>query len=33
MGTQQLHGRAREIRDMFPIGAFPPQLPLINVSA
>jgi hypothetical protein len=32
MGTEQLRGRAREIRDMFPIGAFPPQLPL-NVSA
>jgi hypothetical protein len=26
-GVLQLRDRAREIRDMFPIGAFPPQLP------
>jgi hypothetical protein len=26
-GAQRLHERAREIRDMFPLWAFPPQLP------
>jgi hypothetical protein len=27
-GVLRLRERAREVRDLFPIGAFPPQLPL-----